>query len=40
MTVLRVPTKARCGECGRIFDLLTDEGAAEWYEGHDCEPEE
>jgi len=26
-----------CDECGRVFDLLNDEDAAEWSAGHDCE---
>jgi len=29
-----------CVECGRVFDLLDEEDASEWYEGHDCEPVE
>ena len=33
----KINTRATCGECGRTFDLLTDDGAAEWYGGHDCE---
>ena len=28
---------ARCGECGRVFDLLDEEQAEEWFYGHDCE---
>jgi hypothetical protein len=35
---MRVPTKARCVECGRVFDLLDEDEAGEWYYGHDCEP--
>ncbi len=27
----------RCPECGRWFDLLDPDEAAEWYAGHDCE---
>ena len=34
---IRVPTKAKCPECGRVFDLLDEDDAAEWYYGHDCE---
>lgn len=30
-------TKRQCPECGRIFDLLDETDAAEWYYGHDCE---
>lgn len=26
-----------CPECGRVFDLLDEDDAAEWYYGHDCE---
>lgn len=29
--------KARCIECGRIFDLLDPVDADEWAHGHDCE---
>jgi hypothetical protein len=28
---------ARCGECGRQFDLLNEDDANEWFAGHDCE---
>jgi len=31
--------KAECPDCGRIFDLLDEEEAAEFYYGHDCEEE-
>jgi hypothetical protein len=31
--------KARCPECGRVFDLTDDTDAAEWAYGHDCEDE-
>ena len=34
---MKIQTKAKCGECGRIFDLLSDEEASEWAYGHDCE---
>jgi hypothetical protein len=30
--------KAVCPECKRIFDLLDENDAGEWYYGHDCEP--
>jgi hypothetical protein len=30
-------TKMECVECGRVFDLLKEEQASEWYYGHDCE---
>jgi hypothetical protein len=26
-----------CPECGRIFDLMDEDDANEWYSGHDCE---
>jgi len=26
-----------CRECGRRFDMLSDDDAAEWFYGHDCE---
>lgn len=31
------PPVARCGECGRRFDLCDDVEADEWANGHDCE---
>lgn len=31
--------KAKCPECGRIFDLLDEDDANEFYYGHDCEVE-
>jgi hypothetical protein len=34
---MKIMTKARCGECFRIFDLLDEEEAGEWAYGHDCE---
>lgn len=27
----------RCVECHRVFDLLNETHAQEWYYGHDCE---
>lgn len=33
-----VRTRARCPECGRVFDLTDEDEANEWYYGHDCEP--
>jgi hypothetical protein len=30
-------TKAKCPECNRVFDLTTENDAAEWAYGHDCE---
>lgn len=29
--------RAVCKECGRVFDLLKEYDAQEWYYGHDCE---
>ena len=31
--------KGECVECGREFDLLNDQDADEWCNGHDCEPD-
>lgn len=36
---VKIRTKAKCGECGRVFDLLDEDDAGEWYYGHDCEGE-
>lgn len=30
---------ARCVECNRVFDLLDENDANEWFYGHDCEDE-
>lgn len=30
---------ATCEECGRVFDLLDEDDAAEYAYGHDCEVE-
>jgi DNA-directed RNA polymerase subunit RPC12/RpoP len=35
--MLRIQTKAKCVDCSRIFDLMNEEEAGEWYYGHDCE---
>ena len=35
--MLTVQTKAKCRECGRVFDLMNEDDAGEWYYGHDCE---
>jgi hypothetical protein len=37
--MITVPTKAKCPECNRVFDLLDWGQAEEWYYGHDCEEE-
>lgn len=29
---------AKCKECARVFDLLNEDEAGEYYYGHDCEP--
>lgn len=29
--------KAKCSECGRVFDLTDETDAEEWAYGHDCE---
>jgi hypothetical protein len=36
-TLMKISTKARCIECGRVFDLLNELDAEEWSYGHDCE---
>jgi hypothetical protein len=28
---------AKCAECSRVFNLLDEDDAGEWYYGHDCE---
>ena len=33
----RLVTNTRCYECNRVFDLLNDIDAQEYYYGHDCE---
>jgi hypothetical protein len=37
--MLTIQTKARCVECSRVFNLLDEDDAGEWYYGHDCEVE-
>lgn len=32
-----INTKLKCPECSRVFDLLNEGDADEWYYGHDCE---
>ena len=34
---MKVATKALCRECERVFNLLNEDEANEWYYGHDCE---
>jgi hypothetical protein len=35
--MITIPTRAKCKECSRVFDLLNDLDAQEWAYGHDCE---
>ena len=35
--IMKVRTKTKCDECDRVFDLLDEDDASEWYYGHDCE---
>lgn len=37
MDLMELPTKAKCPECGRVFDLADEDDAGEFYYGHDCE---
>ena len=37
---LTLPTKAVCPECERVFDMLDEDDAGEWFYGHDCEEPE
>lgn len=38
---MKIKTTLVCPECFRVFDLLDEVDANEWYYGHDCEePEE
>ena len=34
---MNIQTKAKCSECGRVFDLFDEVDASEYFEGHDCE---
>lgn len=34
---MKIPTKTKCPECERVFDLLNEVDAEEWHYGHDCE---
>jgi len=34
---MKIQTKAKCVECERVFDLLDEDEAGEWFYGHDCE---
>lgn len=33
----KMSPKSKCVECGRVFDLLDEKEASEWFYGHDCE---
>jgi hypothetical protein len=33
---MQVPTKAKCPECARVYNLLDEDEANEWFYGHDC----
>lgn len=35
--MLTIRNKAQCPECSRVFNLLDEEQAEEFYYGHDCE---
>lgn len=37
---MKINTTFVCQECFRVFDLLDEEDAQEWYYGHDCEEED
>lgn len=37
---MKIQTKAKCVECERVFDLLDETDAEEWFYGHDCEAPE
>lgn len=34
---MQIQTKAKCVECGRVFDLMDEEESGEYFYGHDCE---
>lgn len=36
---MEIKTKAKCPECNRVFNLLDETQAEEFYYGHDCESE-
>lgn len=36
-SITRVKSTIRCMECERVFNLLDEDDANEWYYGHDCE---
>ena len=34
---VRAQSLAKCVECDRVFDLMNETDAEEWYYCHDCE---
>lgn len=34
---MRIVTSVKCLECPRVFNLLNEDDAGEYYYGHDCE---
>jgi hypothetical protein len=36
---MKLITKIQCPECPRVFNLLNEDEAGEYYYGHDCEAE-
>lgn len=34
---MKIYTRAKCPDCARVFDLLDEDQASEWYYGHDCD---
>ena len=34
----QIAVTERCLECLRVFDLMNEKDANEFYYGHDCEP--
>ena len=34
---VRAQSLAKCVECDRVFDLMSETDTEEWYYGHDCE---
>ena len=37
---MQIKTKVTCVECGRVFDLMDEDDASEYYYGHDCESDD
>lgn len=33
---MNIQTKAKCPECARVYNLLDEDEANEWFYGHDC----